>query len=138
MMTLAATLAIRQVARTVSTNGAVFMHGPTLMRNPLACVVSNACPDLLEQSHWQPKVHAMDTRLKEALLPCRHRPGVNDLRIRGAIEVVEMSDSVSVPLLQKVFIKNNIWLRHVGKLIYTMPPYIISREEVANIREVVA
>lgn len=138
MMTLAATLATRQVARTVSKNGDVFMHGPTFMGNPLACAVSNASLDLLEQSDWQPKVHAIETWLEEAFSPCRHLPGVNDVRILGAIGVVEMSDPVYVPRLQKFFIENNIWLRPFGKLIYAMPPYIISREEVAHIGEVVA
>ncbi|BCS87767.1 adenosylmethionine--8-amino-7-oxononanoate transaminase [Pseudodesulfovibrio sediminis] len=136
-MTLAATLATNTVARTISADGGVLMHGPTFMGNPLACAVSNASLDLLERSDWQGQVSAIEVWLDEAFSSIRDLPGVADVRTLGAIGVVEMTAPVNVPRLQEFFIENGVWLRPFGKLIYVMPPYIISREEIARIGTVV-
>jgi adenosylmethionine-8-amino-7-oxononanoate aminotransferase len=136
-MTLAATLATSKVARTISADGGVLMHGPTFMGNPLACAVSNASLELLEDSDWKSAVSNIKGWLKDAFYPCRNLPGVKDVRVLGAIGVVEMADAVNTPRLQKFFIEHGVWLRPFGKLIYVMPPYIISRNEVAQLGRVV-
>jgi adenosylmethionine-8-amino-7-oxononanoate aminotransferase len=137
-MTIAATLATSEVARTVSADGGVLMHGPTFMGNPLACAVSVASLDLLEQSDWQSQVDNIEKWLNKALLSCRDLPGVADVRTLGAIGVVEMCVPVNIPRLQEFFVKNGVWLRPFGKLIYMMPPYVISEEEIIHMGSVVA
>jgi len=131
-MTLAATLATADVARTISQEGPL-MHGPTFMANPLACAVARASLDLLRRSDWQEKVRAVEGWLREALAPCRDLPGVADVRVLGAIGVVEMAEPVNLPRLHAFFIDNGVWLRPFGKLIYAMPPYVITADEVARI-----
>ncbi|WP_319543471.1 adenosylmethionine--8-amino-7-oxononanoate transaminase [uncultured Pseudodesulfovibrio sp.] len=128
-MTLAATLATTRVAHTISKDGGVFMHGPTFMGNPLACAVSQASLSILQQGNWKTQVHDIEQWLNESFSPCRDLPGVADVRILGTIGVVEMEHPVNVQNLQAFFLKRGVWLRPFGKLIYVMPPYIISREE---------
>ncbi len=132
-MTLAATLATAKVARTLSAEGGVLMHGPTFMGNPLACAVAKASLDLLRQTDWQGKIRNIQAWLTEALTPCRDLEGVDDVRVLGAIGVVEMQHSVNVPRLQQFFIRQGVWLRPFGRLIYAMPPYVITADEVALI-----
>ncbi len=132
-MTLAATLATAKVAKTISRDGGVLMHGPTFMGNPLACATAKASLDLLQQNDWQAQVNNIETWLTESLSPCRDLEGVADVRVLGAIGVVEMKQGVNVPRLQDFFIKRGVWLRPFGKLLYIMPPYIITRDEVARL-----
>jgi len=132
-MTLAATMATSRVARTISSDGGVLMHGPTFMGNPLACAVAGASLELLQRTDWQQAVVNIEAWLKESLAPCRELDGVADVRVLGAIGVVEMTEPVNVPKLQELFIERGVWLRPFGKLVYAMPPYVISRDEVNRI-----
>jgi len=132
-MTLAATLATHEVAATISRDGGVFMHGPTFMANPLACAVANASLEILQTTNWADLVNNIEGWLKEALTPCRRLSAVKDVRVLGAIGVVELNSTVDVEKLQSFFIKRGVWLRPFGKLIYTMPPYTMSHDEIKTL-----
>jgi adenosylmethionine---8-amino-7-oxononanoate aminotransferase len=125
-MTLAATLCTEKVARTIcGSPPGVFMHGPTFMGNPLACSVALANIELLEKQDWQVKVRAMESLLAAGLEPCRELAGVRDVRVLGAIGVVEMRKNVDVAAAQKLFLEMGVWIRPFLNLIYIMPPYVI-------------
>lgn len=130
-MTLGAAVATRSVAERVSNDGHVLMHGPTFMGNPLACAVAGASIDVLRQSPWRKNVSRIERELAEGLAPCREFSHVADVRALGAIGVVELHDPVPVAAYQREFVNRGIWVRPFGKLVYVMPPYIISSSELA-------
>ena len=133
-MTLAATLCTDKVSSGICEGEAgVFMHGPTFMANPLACAVASASIDLLMASPWQARVNNIEKRLSEGLAPCKALPQVADVRVLGAIGVVEMHESVDVPRVQKTLVAQGVWLRPFGKLIYTMPPFIIADDDLDQV-----
>jgi len=133
-ITLAATLCTKHVANTICRGDAgVLMHGPTFMANPLACAVASRSLDLLIENDWQTQIQNLNQWLKHALEPLRNHHAVNDVRTLGGIGVVEMKDAVDLNVLQPAFVKEGIWLRPFGKLIYTMPPYISSEDDIKRI-----
>ncbi len=138
-LTLSATLTTRQVADTISRGAAgCFMHGPTFMANPLACAVATESLAMLEESHWPAQVAAIEAQLRTALTPLKAATEVADVRVLGAIGVVETHRPVDVAAIQRFFVENGVWIRPFGRLIYLMPPYIISREELMRLTDALA
>lgn len=131
VLSLAAVLASAKVAEGISRKGGVLMHGPTFMANPLACAVAGASLGLLDDGSWRNNVARIQTRLREGLEPCRDMPGVADVRVLGAVGVLEMRSPVDTEALQHYFItKHGVWIRPFARLLYVMPPYIIDDAEV--------
>jgi len=130
-MTMAATLTTSMVSEAIS-NGdpGVFMHGPTFMANPLACAVANASIDLLLSSGWQHKVLQIESWLKAGLESCEQLEAVREVRVLGAIGVVELHEAVDMKQIQPAFVEAGVWVRPFGKLVYLMPPYIIDEAQV--------
>ncbi|MCW3807795.1 adenosylmethionine--8-amino-7-oxononanoate transaminase [Plebeiibacterium marinum] len=133
-MSFAATLATDEVASTIS-NGSpgVFMHGPTFMGNPLACAVANVSIKLLLDGKWQQKVIHIEKQLIKGLEPCKQLNIVSDVRCMGAIGVVELKKPVDMAIIQKAFVDKGVWVRPFGKLVYLMPPFIISEQELGKL-----
>lgn len=131
-MTLAATLCTEDVAMGVCQGEpGLFMHGPTFMGNPLACAVANASMSLLSTGIWQQQIQHIEQQLKLGLEPCKALDCVDDVRVLGGIGVVETKTAYDVATLQKQFIQRGAWIRPFGKLIYLMPPYIITSDEIS-------
>ncbi len=133
-LSFAATLMTEEIAQTISENepGAL-MHGPTFMANPLACAVALASLELLEESPWRERVERIEGLLAVGLEPCRDLPGVRDVRVLGAIGVVETEKLVDVARIQRRVMERGVWLRPFARLCYTMPPFIASAAEIESI-----
>jgi adenosylmethionine-8-amino-7-oxononanoate aminotransferase len=139
-MTLAATLCTRLVADAISVGeGGGLMHGPTFMANPLACAVALASLDLLGgaagAASWREQVPAIERGLRDGLAPARELPGVVDVRVLGAIGVVQLEHPVDMAAATEAAVSHGVWLRPFRDLIYAMPPYVIDEQDLARVCE---
>jgi adenosylmethionine-8-amino-7-oxononanoate aminotransferase len=134
-LTMSGVLTTNKVATTVS-NGEpkCFMHGPTFMANPLACSIALKSVEIIERGNWKEQVHNIEMQLKTELLDndeLKSSEKVAEIRVLGAIGVVELKENVSLREVQRFFVDRGVWIRPFGKLIYIMPPYTISSEELS-------
>ena len=136
-MTLAATLATADIAEGISEGGGVLMHGPTFMANPLAAAVSVRSIDLLTEGPWANRVKAIERQLRLELGQYETHQAVSDVRVLGAIGVVETKKDVDVAEVQARFVEAGVWIRPFGKLIYLMPPYIIEPADLSRLTEAI-
>ena len=133
-MTMAATLASTDVADAIcGAEPGVFMHGPTFMANPLASAAAVASIDLLLAGDWHSTVAAIERQLADELAPARDIAGVVDVRVKGAIGVIEMVRPVDTARATATLLDEGVWLRPFGRLIYTMPPYIVETDQLTRI-----
>lgn len=133
-MTLSATLTTRHIADTISNGEAkCFMHGPTFMGNPLACSVALASLSLLDNGAWESNVSRIEAQLKEELFVLKGHEDIEDVRVLGAIGVIELKTPINQEKMQAYFVENGVWVRPFNKLVYIMPPYVIKEEELRQL-----
>ncbi|WP_438484242.1 adenosylmethionine--8-amino-7-oxononanoate transaminase [Streptomyces sp. S186] len=133
-LTLAATLCTAEVADGISCGALpVLAHGPTFMGNPLAAAVAEASVELLLSQDWAQEVKRIETGLREGLAPAAELPGVREVRVLGAIGVVQLDHPVDMAAATRAAVQEGVWVRPFRDLIYTMPPYITGDEDVARI-----
>jgi adenosylmethionine-8-amino-7-oxononanoate aminotransferase len=137
-MTLAATLCTDEVASGISRDQGIFMHGPTFMGNPMACACALASIELLEQSDWQGQIASIEEQLSNELTLCSKEDSVKDVRVLGAIGVVEMQEPVDLSTAQAFFVEQGVWIRPFGKLVYIMPPYVIESGDLTRLTNAIA
>ncbi len=133
-LTLAATLTTDAVAETIDQGEpGVFMHGPTFMANPLACTAALTSIRLLLNSDWQDNINRIQAGLEQGLAPCRELKQVKEVRLLGAIGVVEMQQAVNMQTITPAFVDAGVWVRPFGKLVYLMPSYIINDDDLTRL-----
>ncbi|WP_440825302.1 adenosylmethionine--8-amino-7-oxononanoate transaminase [Psychrobacter cryohalolentis] len=133
-MTFAATLSTREIADTISQSDyPALMHGPTFMGNPLACAVACASIDLIVSYDIEARTANIQTIMEQQLAPAASLNGVAEMRCLGAVAVIELNDAVNMPVFQSLLIENGIWVRPFGKLVYIMPPYVITDDELTTL-----
>ena len=129
-ISFAATITTNIVADTISKSAPhSFMHGPTFMGNPLACAIAGESLSILIEKSPLPRIAEIEEKMKKALIPLKECSNVADVRVLGAIGVVEMCEPVDMEKIQAQFVQEGVWIRPFGRLVYVMPPYIITDEE---------
>jgi adenosylmethionine-8-amino-7-oxononanoate aminotransferase len=137
-MTLAATLTTLDVSHTIDQgHPGVFMHGPTFMANPLACAVSLASILLLEKTHWLQRVSSIEIILEANLRPYESCAQVKDVRVLGAIGVIELHQPVDMQWITERFVESGVWVRPFGRLVYLMPPFVIDEADLITLCQAV-
>jgi adenosylmethionine-8-amino-7-oxononanoate aminotransferase len=138
-LSMAATLCTTDIAHTVSSGpGGALMHGPTFMANPLACAVALASIDLLLSQDWSANVTRISVGLSDSLAPAIELPGVKDVRVLGAVGVVQLAGPVDMQRMTDAVLRRGVWVRPFRDLVYTMPPYICTDDEIATIGTAIA
>lgn len=141
-ISLAATITTKQIANIIcSGSSGCFMHGPTFMGNPLACSAANASLSIIQNNNWINQTKFIEDQLKNELMPllnCKTQKIIKDVRVLGAIGVVEMQNNIDVGAIQKKFIEQDVWIRPFGKLIYIMPPFIINSEQLSKLTRAIS
>jgi adenosylmethionine-8-amino-7-oxononanoate aminotransferase len=137
-LTLGATLTTQKVAAGISASkSGALMHGPTYMGNPLACAVANASIDLLLSQPWKNTISNIEKQLIQELEPCRELSNVKDVRVKGSIGIVELHQPIVDNDIQNQFVDAGIWIRPFSNLVYVMPPYIITSEQLNKITQAI-
>jgi adenosylmethionine-8-amino-7-oxononanoate aminotransferase len=113
------------------------MHGPTFMANPLACSVALASIELLSERDWREDVARIEAGLRAGLEPAAALPGVRDVRVQGAIGVVQLAREVDVAAATAAAVARGVWLRPFRDLVYAMPPYVIGDEDLARVADAI-
>jgi adenosylmethionine-8-amino-7-oxononanoate aminotransferase len=135
-LTLAATLCTHAVATAIASGpGGTLMHGPTFMANPLACAVASASIDLLLENDWAAAVSRISAGLSTGLVPTAAIPGVRDVRVIGAVGVIQLDGPVDVPRATEAALRQGVWIRPFRDLIYTMPPYVSTPQDIETITD---
>ncbi|VAW94849.1 Adenosylmethionine-8-amino-7-oxononanoate aminotransferase [hydrothermal vent metagenome] len=142
-LSLAATLMTTEISQTISKGEpGIFMHGPTFMANPLACAVANASIELLLKSNWQENVLRIEGLLRRELTDCAELNQVKDVRVKGAVGVIEMNHPVDQAWMTQEFVKHGVWVRPFSNLVYIMPAYVIDDNDLIKVttamKEIVA
>ncbi|WP_300472523.1 adenosylmethionine--8-amino-7-oxononanoate transaminase [uncultured Psychrobacter sp.] len=133
-ITFAATLCTRHIADTIHNSDCpALMHGPTFMGNPLACAVACASIDLILSYDIETRTANMQRTMEQALTPAAQLAGVAEVRCLGAVAVIELEDAVDMPIFQSLLIDHGIWVRPFGKLVYIMPPYVVTNDELTTL-----
>ena len=137
-LSMAATLSNARVARGISADGGALMHGPTFMGNPLAAAIACRSIELLLETPWQKRVARIEAQLRDELSPYADHPAVHDVRVLGAIGVVETREPVDVAAAQQRFVETGVWIRPFGRLVYLMPPYVIEPGDLSQLTRAIA
>ena len=133
-LSLAATLCSSKVANGIgSGQHPTLMHGPTFMANPLACAVANASLKLLLNSPWQQRISNIENQLQQQLEPCRAFNAVKDVRVKGAIGVIELHKPIDIHWMQPRFVELGVWVRPFAHLVYVMPPYVMNSADLSKV-----
>lgn len=137
-LSMAATVTQKHIDQGISQNGGILAHGPTFMGNPLACSVANESLKLLQENSWQTQIKSIESQLQMELSIYQDHPAVKEVRVLGAIGVVETHQPVPVAHLQAIFVEQGVWIRPFNNLIYLMPPYIIQPDELSQLTQSIA